>query len=80
MVRRIAQEKQTAVVLVEQHVQMALGAADRAIVLAHGSLVISKSAKELRADPELHKEAYSATPHHDDPEPVVPMDHARPRS
>jgi branched-chain amino acid transport system ATP-binding protein len=58
VVRRIADEKQTAVVLVEQHVHMALQIADRAMVLAHGDVVLERPAAELRADPELLKESY----------------------
>src|SRR5260370_10691508 len=58
VVRRIADEKQTAVVLVEQHVHMALQIADRAMVLAHGDVVLERPAAELRANPELLKESY----------------------
>jgi branched-chain amino acid transport system ATP-binding protein len=58
VVRRIADEKQTAVVLVEQHVHMALQIADRAIVLAHGDVVLERPAAELRRDPVLLKESY----------------------
>jgi len=58
VVRRIANEKRTAVILVEQHVHMALQVADRAIVLAHGDVVLERSAAELRRDPELLTESY----------------------
>jgi len=58
VVRRIADEKQTAVILVEQHVHMALQIADRAMVLAHGDVVLERSAAELRRDPVLLKESY----------------------
>jgi branched-chain amino acid transport system ATP-binding protein len=58
VVRRIADEKQTAVVLVEQHVHMALQIADRAMVLAHGDVVLERPAAELRGDPVLLKESY----------------------
>jgi branched-chain amino acid transport system ATP-binding protein len=58
VVRRIADEKQTAVVLVEQHVHMALQIADRAMVLAHGDVVLERPAAELRRDPVLLKESY----------------------
>ena len=58
VVRRIADEKQTAVVLVEQHVYMALRIADRAMVLAHGDTVLERPAAELRRDPALLKESY----------------------
>ena len=58
VVRRIANEKRTAVILVEQHVHMALQVADRAIVLAHGDVVLERSAAELRRDPRLLTESY----------------------
>jgi branched-chain amino acid transport system ATP-binding protein len=58
VVRRIADEKQTAVILVEQHVHMALQVADRVMVLAHGDVVLERSAAELRKDPDLLTESY----------------------
>ncbi len=58
VVRRIADEKQTAVILVEQHVHMALQVADRALVLAHGDVVLERPAAELRRDPHLLTESY----------------------
>jgi branched-chain amino acid transport system ATP-binding protein len=58
VVRRIADEKQTAVILVEQHVHMALQVADRALVLAHGDVVLERTAAELRRDPDLLTESY----------------------
>lgn len=58
VVRRICDETSTTVVLVEQHVQMALQIADRAIVLAHGDTVLERPAAELRDDPSLLKAAY----------------------
>jgi branched-chain amino acid transport system ATP-binding protein len=58
VVRRIADEKQTAVILVEQHVHMALQVSDRAMVLAHGDVVLERSAAELRKDPDLLTESY----------------------
>jgi branched-chain amino acid transport system ATP-binding protein len=58
VVRRIADEKQTAVILVEQHVHMALQVSDRAMVLAHGDVVLERSAAELRQNPGLLTESY----------------------
>jgi branched-chain amino acid transport system ATP-binding protein len=58
VVRKISEETATTVVLVEQHVQMALQIADRAVVLAHGDSVLEGPASELRADPSLLKDAY----------------------
>jgi ABC-type branched-subunit amino acid transport system ATPase component len=42
----------------EQHVHMALQVADRAMVLAHGDVVLETLAAELRRDPLLLKESY----------------------
>lgn len=58
VVRRIAEDSGTAVVLVEQHVRLALGVADRAVVLVHGETVLSGSAARLAADPGLLERAY----------------------
>jgi len=58
VVRRIADEKGTAVVLVEQHVEMALRFADRAVVLAHGDVVLEESANVLRENPERLRQGY----------------------
>lgn len=58
VVRRIADEKMTAVVLVEQHVHLALRIADRATVLAHGDVVLERPAAALRDDPELLRASY----------------------
>ncbi len=58
IVRRVADETGAAVVLVEQHVRLALEAADRAIVLVHGDVALSAPAEELRDDPSLLEDAY----------------------
>jgi branched-chain amino acid transport system ATP-binding protein len=57
-VRRIATEQGCAVVLVEQHVHVALGVADRAAVLSHGALVLDRDAASLRNHPEILEQAY----------------------
>ncbi|MFZ2174565.1 MAG: ATP-binding cassette domain-containing protein [Rhodococcus sp. (in: high G+C Gram-positive bacteria)] len=58
VIRRVSDERGTAVVLVEQHVRLALEIADSAIVLAHGSEILRGSAKELAANPQLIEDAY----------------------
>jgi branched-chain amino acid transport system ATP-binding protein len=58
IVRRVATETNAAVVLVEQHVRLALGVADHAVVLAHGATVLARPAAELIADPGVLERAY----------------------
>jgi branched-chain amino acid transport system ATP-binding protein len=54
----VADELRTAVLLVEQHVALALEIADRAYVLAHGRLVLESPAARLRNRRELLKACY----------------------
>ncbi|WP_067662762.1 ABC transporter ATP-binding protein [Nocardia miyunensis] len=61
VIRRVADDNGTAVILVEQHVRLALEIADTAIVLAHGRDVLRGSATELAADPEQIERAYLGT-------------------
>jgi branched-chain amino acid transport system ATP-binding protein len=61
VVRRVASEKGTAVVLVEQHVHMALQTADRALVLAHGDVVLEEAAAALRDNPQALQASYFGT-------------------
>jgi branched-chain amino acid transport system ATP-binding protein len=64
MVRRIADETNAVVVLVEQHVSLALEIADRAMILVHGEVILDRPAEELRADPTMLEAAYlGETPH-----------------
>jgi branched-chain amino acid transport system ATP-binding protein len=58
VIRRVADETGTAVVLVEQHVSLALATADTAVVLAHGEEVLRGKAAELLAHPERIEAAY----------------------
>jgi branched-chain amino acid transport system ATP-binding protein len=58
VVRRIADETGAVVVLVEQHVPLALELADQAIVLAHGETVMAGNAKELGNDLGALESAY----------------------
>jgi branched-chain amino acid transport system ATP-binding protein len=56
-VRQIATDHDAAIVLVEQHVNLALEVADRAIVLNRGSIVLEDDAEALRGD-ERVEQAY----------------------
>jgi len=58
VVRRIADETGAAVVLVEQHVRLALEVADTAMVLVHGDVSLRGSVDEFRADPSRLEAAY----------------------
>jgi len=58
VVRRVADETGAVVVLVEQHVRLALEIADRAIVLVHGDVVLRGEAAELAASPAKLEAAY----------------------
>ena len=58
VVRAAADREQTAVLLVEQHVHLALEIADRGYVLSHGELVVHDSAERLRSDSALLAASY----------------------
>ncbi|MEV0355610.1 ABC transporter ATP-binding protein [Nocardia sp. NPDC050697] len=57
-VRHIADEAGVAVVLVEQHVRLALAVADDAVVLVHGDVTLRGTAAELQRAPERLEAAY----------------------
>lgn len=59
--RAVADESDIAVVLVEQHIDLALGIADRAMVLHHGRVALSAPADELRTERGLVEAAYFGT-------------------
>ncbi|MFZ1997355.1 MAG: ATP-binding cassette domain-containing protein [Solirubrobacteraceae bacterium] len=58
VVRAAADAEHTAVLLVEQHVHLALEIADRGYVLSHGELVLHDSAERLRSDSSLLAASY----------------------
>lgn len=58
IVRDYARRSECAVLLVEQHVHLALEVADRGYVLSHGEIVLHKTAEELRRDRHLLVASY----------------------
>ena len=58
VVRQYALDSGCAVLLVEQHVQLALEIADRGYVLSHGEVVLQDSAEALRGNRELLMASY----------------------
>jgi len=58
VIRDFADAHQSAVILVEQHVELALSIADRGYVMVHGEIVHGRDAAELRDDPSLLIDSY----------------------
>jgi ABC-type branched-subunit amino acid transport system ATPase component len=58
VVRDAADTTGTAVLLVEQHVHLALEIADRGYVLSHGEIALHESAENLRRDSSLLTAGY----------------------
>jgi branched-chain amino acid transport system ATP-binding protein len=58
VIRRVADEHEASVIMVEQHVQLALEVADVAIVMVHGNVVLSGSAERFRHDLPAVEAAY----------------------
>jgi branched-chain amino acid transport system ATP-binding protein len=58
VVTDVAHRHGTAVVLVEQHAEMALGMARAALVLSHGRLAVSGDAADVLAHPEVLESSY----------------------
>ena len=58
VIRRVADEHGASVIMVEQHVQLALEVADEAMVMVHGSVVLSGSAETYRHDISAVESAY----------------------
>jgi branched-chain amino acid transport system ATP-binding protein len=58
IVRRFADDTGAGVLLIEQHVQMALSVADRGYVLVHGDIVLAGAAAQLMRDRQLLTASY----------------------
>ncbi len=58
LVRKVADETNAGVLLVEQHTDLALAQSDRAYVLSHGDMVLQGNASDLLQDRHLIDEAY----------------------
>jgi branched-chain amino acid transport system ATP-binding protein len=70
VVRRIADDTGAVVVLVEQHVGLALEVADEALVLVHGEVVLRGSAADLLRNPAVLEDAYLGGGERTDPAPA----------
>lgn len=57
-VREAAEARGVGVLIVEQHVHLALSVVDRAYVLSHGNVVIAGAADDLAKDPDLLASSY----------------------
>jgi branched-chain amino acid transport system ATP-binding protein len=71
IIRRVADESDAAVVLVEQHIQLALEVADLAAVLVHGEVIAAGTADEVRQQEADLERAYFSGEATIDPGPTT---------
>jgi branched-chain amino acid transport system ATP-binding protein len=74
VVRQYAVDAGCAVLLVEQHIHLALEIADRGYVLSHGEIVLHERAEALRADKQLLVGSYLG----EGAKPVIGLEEANP--
>ena len=58
VIRQVADLHGASVIMVEQHVKLALEIADEAMVMVHGSIVLSGPAEQYRNDTSAVESAY----------------------
>jgi branched-chain amino acid transport system ATP-binding protein len=63
IVRKIATEHGTAIVLVEQHVKLSLDVADTAMVVNHGRVALQGTAEEFRNDDRIERAYFDEAEH-----------------
>ncbi len=62
IVREYAKETRASVLLVEQHIELALDVADRAVVASHGEIALQRDAADLRHNRDLLVASYLGEP------------------
>jgi ABC-type branched-subunit amino acid transport system ATPase component len=73
IVHQYAEDRHCAVLLVEQHVHLALEVADRGYVLSHGQVVLHNAAEQLRSDRQLLIASYLGEQAQTEQQPTPPV-------